>query len=780
MAGCACYYNVLIASSSDAQAERRRVFDAISEWNGKARRQILFIPLMWEKHAIADADSNGPQDAINQQLLARSDYVIAIFRSRIGTPTQDYPGGTIEELARRNGKAAVFFCHPTPPIDTNVPDVQEQFEQFNRLRAFKERFNSANGGLSRLYSDPEDLAQKVRDQLDGWAVPAMEHPTALLASYPMPWNFETLARPIADSSQRHCLLFYNTELNGFKDFTTFKQTWSFLLGERNDTIGKVVFLLFDYKLNRLRKYLLAIRDEVTKNFPGLLDRFQVCQILENASTTPSRACSSLAFAMVRCGSDPAEGEYLPLAHLVPLCQPFSWAPGYTTGESDIIWEYQYFLESSDRMLCSELQDIWREYYKPDKAVSLTDFVGTPTSPTAADDGILDRQKRADGPNTHQDTTALTLITQLKEKLFDPNVPSYLLNDQFEMLDWNAAFELIFPTDRFYRNESAKEFVEVLDNKDEVKKEAKRIIRESTGDGSELLLEPLKYTSPVYGSMAFTKIASRVEFKNTCGWIVALNINHVEHRGQYEADLRTVNREQALISAYAQGFDRFQAGFPGLSALLQVYVRHLRDCAKILDLGAGPGLLTHALLLQNKSVTAVEPNDAMLQALRRRCGALPGLSILKANVDSLHAPNPFYDNGKIGIHPPYDGVCIHNLYFWLNDPAEFLKRLLTEDIIRPGATVTLALATPRSEVENYFGALNRFRAKSPENGTSAGFSQYLKAVDDLIDLDIIGKYTEDDVEQHFTSAGYRVKKEFAGYQVGGKDYKGFPFFAAKAP
>lgn len=48
-------------------------------------------------------------------------------------------------------------------------------------------------------------------------------------------------------------------------------------------------------------------------------------------------------------------------------------------------------------------------------------------------------------------------------------PSYFLNDHFELLDWNNAFELVFPTTNFYRHESVKEFMECLTNKDEIRR-----------------------------------------------------------------------------------------------------------------------------------------------------------------------------------------------------------------------------------------------------------------------------------------------------------------------
>lgn len=778
MVACACYYNVLIASSGDAQAERRQVFDAISEWNGRTSRKVLFVPLMWERHAISDADSDGPQDAISKQLLARSHFVIAIFKGRVGTPTTKCIGGTPAELAERAGRAAVFFCDSdlTVPRDATSAERKEIFEQLDKLEEFKKSIK----GLSRSYSDPEDLAKKVRDQLDGWAEPADERPAALLAAYPPPWDLEMLAKHIENQSEDRCLLLYNPELNGFRDFGAFKQTWSFLFSEHNPAIRKVVFLLPEFKIARLRQYLPGIYGEIEKNYPGILECFSVCPVLEKASASPPRASSSLAFALVRRGSDPGEGDYLPVAHLVPLCEPFASARDYESGSPDIKWDYTYFIETEDRNLYLELQSIWRDYFNPAKTMPVLDFAAAATSAGDAD-LVLQQQRNAHGPNPHQNTTSLKLITQLRERLFDPNVPSYLLNEKYEMLDWNAAFELIFPTDRFYRNESVKEFVEVLDNKDEVKSRGAEIIRDTSGDAAGFLLEQLTFTSPVYGKMAFTKIASSVVFKESSGWIVALNINHVEHRGQYEEDLRRINREQTLISAYAEGIDCFQVGFPGLTALLRLHSRSLGNCSNILELGAGPGLLTQELLRGNKSVTAVESNDTMLGSLRTRCNGLSGLSILKANVESLHAPDPFYDNDKIGIHPPYDGVSIHNVYYWICDPANFLKRLIREELVTGGATVTLSLATPRSEIDEYFRALKQFRAESPKNGLATGFQDYLKAVHELLDLRIIGKYTENDVEQQFKCAGYEIlTKEYGRYQVGSRTYQGFPFFVAKTP
>lgn len=774
-------FNVLIASSGDAAEERQSAFEAISEWNGRLAREIVFVPLMWERHAISDADSQGPQDAINQQLLDRSDFVIAIFRGRIGTPTHRYPGGTVEELAERKGKAAVFFCEPLPSLDANRPDLEDAVQQLNLLKEFKKRFNSPDGGFSRVYKDSSDLAVKVRNQLEGWAAEIDKRPEWLLVRRPGPLSFDSLCEHAEAPEEDRCLLIYNTELNAFKDIESFGRTWSFLHDPGKRCIRRVVFLLPEFKINRLRKYVAGLRDAVEQAYPGILGRFSVCQVLEEPSAAPSRASSSLAFVLVRRGSDPGAGEFLPQAYLVPLCEPFAWAPGYSGREIDLIWEYRCFLENRDPVFSGELQDIWGKYYNPERSVPVTDFTGA-KAVTAEIDKVLEEQIVRHGPNSHQDTATLALIAQLRGCLFDPNVPSYLLNDAFEILDWNAAFELIFPTDRFYRNQLAKAFVDVLDNAPEVKEEARRIVQSGQGNETGLLLEQLAFSSPVYGNMAFTKIASEFVFEDSRGWIVALNINQVEHRGQYEADLRRINREQALITAFMQGFDRFQTEFPGLSAIQNAFrTEVLGTCSKVLDLGAGTGLLTEVMLREGKSVTAVETSDVLLDALRKRCRELARLSILKANIESLHAPPPFYDNAKIGINPPYDAACIHLHYHWLERPVEFLKRLVADELIVEGGLVAILLISSGKDFEAYFRALQQFRANHPANPANNGFQDYLKSVAELLELGIVGKYKDAEVEKHLADAGYELlSKSSTGFQVAGRNYRGFPLLVARAP
>ena len=325
------------------------------------------------------------------------------------------------------------------------------------------------------------------------------------------------------------------------------------------------------------------------------------------------------------------------------------------------------------------------------------------------DNKLEQLKEPAAQRPSRNDETYRLITQLRSKLFDPNVPSYLLNGIFEILDWNAAFELIFPTNRFYRNMSVKEFVDCLDNSSDLKRRGLELV----GSTVPLDMEEMRYTSPVYGNMRFTKIASRVVdpvTEDTCGWIVALNVNHVEHWQVYESDLKRTNEEQSLISLYALSAERVLGHFPGYLAMADAHAATMLKCSarRVLDLGSGPGFLAEKLLRAGVAVTSIDINDSMIEIARQRCGAFPGFSAVKANVERLHAPNDFYDPTKIGISRLYDGACMLNLYQWLRDPTPLLQRLAQDKLLRSGGTITISLLCGEREIRELFRALSHLK------------------------------------------------------------------------
>ena len=99
---------VLIASPGDTAAERDAAERALQSWNTlRAERDgLALLSLRWERDAVPMLGDRG-QALINRQLVDRSDVVVAIFDSRLGTATPEAVSGTAEEISTMS--APVMF-----------------------------------------------------------------------------------------------------------------------------------------------------------------------------------------------------------------------------------------------------------------------------------------------------------------------------------------------------------------------------------------------------------------------------------------------------------------------------------------------------------------------------------------------------------------------------------------------------------------------------------------------------------------------------------------------
>jgi hypothetical protein len=91
-------FRVIVASPSDVFDTRRAVFDGIHELNRTFEAQKISIRgLGWEEYVTPGIGSD-PQNVINNQLLREYDILIAIFGTKLGTPTPNALSGTVEEI----------------------------------------------------------------------------------------------------------------------------------------------------------------------------------------------------------------------------------------------------------------------------------------------------------------------------------------------------------------------------------------------------------------------------------------------------------------------------------------------------------------------------------------------------------------------------------------------------------------------------------------------------------------------------------------------------------
>ena len=157
----ATVFNVFIASPGDVSEERKIVRKILYEWNAihADERGIVLLPWGWETHSAPDM-SGTPQSTINRQVLADSDLLVGVFWTRIGTATQDYLSGTVEEIERHlaAGKPTMLYFSEVPINPSRIDD-----EQRNALKAFRESCQVR--GLYEPYQSTSEFELKFRNQL---------------------------------------------------------------------------------------------------------------------------------------------------------------------------------------------------------------------------------------------------------------------------------------------------------------------------------------------------------------------------------------------------------------------------------------------------------------------------------------------------------------------------------------------------------------------------------------------------------------------------------------
>jgi len=149
---------VMIASPGDVKREREEVRKAIYSWNdvNSKNTSMILNPIGWETNGAPEMGDRA-QALINKRLLNDCDLLIAIFWTRIGTPTGGYESGTVEEIERHiaaNKPTMIYFSKA--PVDYSQVDrdqydllmakkkewqLKGRLEEFSTLDEFKEKLN---------------------------------------------------------------------------------------------------------------------------------------------------------------------------------------------------------------------------------------------------------------------------------------------------------------------------------------------------------------------------------------------------------------------------------------------------------------------------------------------------------------------------------------------------------------------------------------------------------------------------------------------------------------
>ena len=150
---------IAVASPGDVQEEREAVRRAFTSWND-ANQHATLHPKMWE-FAVPELGKH-PQHILNKKIIDSSDLLIAIFWSKLGTPTPTASSGTVEEIREfieKKGaqRVMLYFCKRSLPYDID-PDELIRLNEFNAQMRTK--------GLFHQYTTVDEFERVLYPHLD--------------------------------------------------------------------------------------------------------------------------------------------------------------------------------------------------------------------------------------------------------------------------------------------------------------------------------------------------------------------------------------------------------------------------------------------------------------------------------------------------------------------------------------------------------------------------------------------------------------------------------------
>lgn len=161
----------MVSSPGDLGEHRQELRDAILSWNSAEGRSrgVRLEPVLWESH-VAPCYGMGVQKPINF-VVDECDFGIAVFWSRMGSPTADAPSGTVEEiqrLSKQRKPVLLYVCgEPVSLTDVNIEQLSALKGWLDQVERMSLRCDPYT--WAALYQRlPNDLTKIVDALEDKW------------------------------------------------------------------------------------------------------------------------------------------------------------------------------------------------------------------------------------------------------------------------------------------------------------------------------------------------------------------------------------------------------------------------------------------------------------------------------------------------------------------------------------------------------------------------------------------------------------------------------------
>lgn len=135
----------------DADAKIRAGVAEGESHEHEKKRKIVLLPVGWETHSSPEMGDT-PQSIINEQIATTNDLLVGVFWTRVGTPTDKYMSGSVEEIEEhiKASKIAMLYFSSAPVMPDSVDP-----EQYAKLKEFKDSCKPR--GLFEPYADLNDF-----------------------------------------------------------------------------------------------------------------------------------------------------------------------------------------------------------------------------------------------------------------------------------------------------------------------------------------------------------------------------------------------------------------------------------------------------------------------------------------------------------------------------------------------------------------------------------------------------------------------------------------------
>jgi hypothetical protein len=209
-------FRIVVASPADLYETRKVIFNVIDELNRIFEIQKVSIRgLGWEEYVTPGIDTD-VQTVISKQILNKYDILLALFATKLGTPTSNSASGTVEEIEHAianiespmgSHRVQVYFLDKIDGISgLSLDELRKVFEYRDTL--------GSRGVLYRTFKNNDELQREIRVNIER---PILQYLESRSSVQPSATSNEIKSGPAYGSQSREDVINSVVEEGGFLD-----------------------------------------------------------------------------------------------------------------------------------------------------------------------------------------------------------------------------------------------------------------------------------------------------------------------------------------------------------------------------------------------------------------------------------------------------------------------------------------------------------------------------------------------------------------------------------